>query len=82
MQLNKLYAEILISQGFKSEAIEIYKKLLEKNPNDEEIKKSLNSLLKRKKFKGTNILKLKEFDNINQKNRFEFEKWLKELKWI
>jgi len=81
MPLTKTYAEILLSQGFKEEAIEIYKKLLEKNPNDKEITKRLNSLTQRKKFNGVNILKLKEFDNINQNNRFEFEKWLKELKW-
>ena len=82
MQLNKLYAEILISQGFKNEAIEIYQKMLEKNPNDKEIKEALKRLLKRKKFDGINVLKLKEFDNINQKNRYQFEEWLKELKWI
>ena len=82
MPLSKTYAEILISQGFKSEAIEVYKKLLEKNPEDREIIDALNRLMKRKKFDGVNILKLKEFDNINQKTRYQFENWLKELKWI
>ena len=81
MPLSKTYAEILASQGFKSEAIEVYEKLLLKNPNDKEIIEALNRLKKRKKFKGVNILKLKEFNEINQKNRYEFEKWLKELKW-
>ena len=81
MPLSKTYAEILVSQGFKSEAIEIYEKLLKKYPNDKEIIEALNRLKKRKKFKGVNVLKLKEFDEINQKNRYEFEKWLKELKW-
>jgi len=81
MPLTKTYAQILESQGFKSEAIEIYKKLLEKNPDDKEIKEALNRLKKRKKFKDVNVLKLKEFDNINQKNRFQFENWLKEIKW-
>ena len=82
MPLSKTYAEILASQGFKNEAIEVYKKLLDKNPNDKEIIEALNRLMRRKTFKGVNILKLKEFDNINQKNRYEFEEWLKELKWI
>ncbi len=81
MPLSKTYAEILASQGFKSEAIEVYEKLLLKNPNDKEIIEALNRLKKRKRFNGVNILKLKEFDEINQKNRYEFEKWLKELKW-
>ena len=81
MPLSKTYAEILVSQGFKSEAIEIYEKLLKKYPNDKEIIEALNRLKKRKKFKGVNVLKLKEFDEINQKNRYEFEEWLKELKW-
>jgi len=81
MPLSKTYAEILLSQGFKNEAIEVYKKLLEKNPEDKEIIEILKALKKRRKFEGVNILKLKEFDNINQKNRYEFENYLKELKW-
>jgi len=81
MPLSKTYAEILISQGFKSEAVEVYRKLLEKNPDDSEIKEALERLMKRKKFEGVNVLKLKEFDNINQKTRYQFEEWLKDLKW-
>ena len=81
MPLSKTYAEILLSQGFKNEAIEVYKKLLEKNPDDKEIIEILKALKKRRKFEGVNVLKLKEFDNINQKNRYEFENYLKELKW-
>ena len=79
MHLNKTYALILESQGFKKEALEIYKKLLEKYPNDKEISESIKRLTKRKKFDGVNILKLKEFNEINQKNRYEFEKWLSEF---
>jgi len=82
MPLSKTYAEILISQGFKSEAVEVYRKLLEKNPDDSEIKEALERLMKRKKFEGVNVLKLKEFENINQKTRYQFEEWLKDLKWI
>jgi hypothetical protein len=69
----KAYALILESQGFFKEALEIYKSL----KKDDEIIEAINRLSgKRKKFKNVNIIKLKEFENINQKNRYEFEKWL------
>jgi hypothetical protein len=79
MPLTKTYAKILESQGFKSEALEIYRKLLKKYPEDKELIESIKRLQRRKKFEGVNIIKLKEFENINQKNRFEFEKWLSEF---
>jgi len=79
MPLTKTYAKILESQGFKREALEIYEKLLKKYPEDRELLESIERLKKRKKFKGVNIVKLKEFDNINQKNRYNFEKWLSEF---
>ncbi|EDM23928.1 tetratricopeptide repeat protein [Caminibacter mediatlanticus TB-2] len=79
MPLTKTYAKILESQGFKNEALEIYNKLLKKYPDDEEIIESIKRLKKRKKFEGVNIIKLKEFNKINQKNRYEFEKWLSEF---
>ncbi len=82
MPLTKTYARILESQGFKNEALEIYQKLLKQNPKDKELIENINRLLQRKKFNGVNMLKLKEFDSLNEKNRFEFEKWLKEMKWI
>ena len=71
----KTYAQILESQGFKNEALKIYQELL-KNSNDEEIKEAIKRLVTRKKFNNVNILKLREFDEINQKNRYEFEQWL------
>ncbi|GAB6046145.1 hypothetical protein JCM11957_17440 [Caminibacter profundus] len=79
MPLTKTYAKILESQGFKREALSIYQKLLKKYPNDKELLESIERLKKRKKFSGVNILKLNEFNNINQKNRYEFEKWLSEF---
>jgi len=82
MPLTKTYARILESQGFKDEALSVYKKLLKINPEDKEIIEAIERLSKRKKFKGVNILRLKEFNEINQKNRFKFEKYLSELKWI
>jgi len=81
MPLTKTYALILEFQGFKEEALSIYQKLLEKYPNDKEIIDSINRLTKRKKFKDVNILKLKEFENIDENSRFEFEKYLKEIRW-
>ncbi|NPA87677.1 tetratricopeptide repeat protein [Caminibacter pacificus] len=79
MPLTKTYAKILESQGFKSEALDIYRKLLKKYPEDKELIEAIKRLEKRRKFKGVNVLKLKEFENINQKNRYDFEKWLSEL---
>ena len=78
----KLYALILESQGFKKEALEIYQYLLKKSPNDKEILNSIKRLTKKRKITNINLLKLKEFENINASNRFEFEAWLKEIKWI
>jgi len=78
---NKTYALILESQGFFKEALEVYQNILLQNPTDTSIKKEINRLLKRNKFEGVNVLKLKEFDNINKKNRYEFESYLKDIKW-
>ena len=74
----KTYADILAIQGFKQEALEIYEDLL-KESNDPEIKESINRLKKRKTFKNVNVIKLNEFNKINQKNRYEFEKWLSNI---
>ncbi|WP_456478980.1 tetratricopeptide repeat-containing protein [Nautilia sp.] len=71
----KIYARILEAQGFKQEALEIYEELL-KQRDDREIKEAVERLKKRKFFEGVNVLKLKEFNEINQLNRYEFEKWL------
>ena len=70
---------ILEFQGFKKEALEIYEKLLKKYPNDNEILESIKRLKIRKKFDNVNIIKLKEFNEINQKNRYKFENWLSEI---
>jgi len=74
----KTYARILETQGFKQEALEIYEELLKKN-NDPEIIEAVERLKKRKFFEGVNVLKLKEFNEINQLNRYDFEKWLSEI---
>ena len=82
MPLTKTYARILESQGFKQDALEIYKKLLKKDPNDKELIKNIQRINKRKTFEGVNILKLQEFDKINEENRVDFENYLKDFKWI
>jgi len=74
----KTYAQILEIQGFKQEALEIYEELLKKS-DDEEIKEAVKRLKQRKSFEGVNVLKLKEFNNLNQKNRYDFEHWLAEI---
>ena len=84
MLQNKRYALILESQGFFKEALEIYEKLLKTYPNDKDIKQSIKTLINRTHFeeiRDINILKLQEFENINEENRYEFEKYLKEIKW-
>jgi len=74
----KTYARILEAQGFKQEALEIYEELLKEN-EDEEIVLAIERLKKRKFFEGVNVLRLKEFNDINQLNRYDFEKWLSEI---
>jgi hypothetical protein len=79
MQQTKIYAQILEYQGFKQEALNIYQNLAKKYPKDKEILEAIKRLTHKKKFKGVNIIKLNEFNNLNQINRFEFEKWLSEF---
>ncbi|HIQ50703.1 MAG TPA: tetratricopeptide repeat-containing protein [Nautiliaceae bacterium] len=75
----KTYAKILESQGFKEEALKIYELLLKENKNNKEIIEAIQRLKTRKKFDGVNIIKLKEFNEINEEKRYEFEKWLSEI---
>ena len=75
----KIYAKILESQGFKEEALKIYEQLLKENENDKEIIEAIERLKTRQKFDEVNIVKLKEFNEINDENRYEFEKWLSEI---
>jgi len=74
----KTYARILETQGFKQEALEIYEELLKQN-DDPEIKDAVERLKKRRFFEGVNVLKLKEFNEISQLNRYDFELWLAEI---
>ena len=74
----RIYADILLRQGQREEALEIYKEIYN-DTKDEEIKKIIDEITTFKKFDGVNVLKFKEFDGVNQKNRYEFEKWLSEF---
>jgi uncharacterized protein HemY len=74
----KIYARILETQGFKQEALEIYEELL-KEKEDPEIVEAIERLKQRKFFEGVNVIRLKEFNEINQLNRYDFEKWLSEI---
>ena len=74
----KTYAQILEMQGFKEEALAIYEELL-KERDDEEIKEAIKRLKRKHIFEGVNFEKLKEFDNINEENRYKFEIWLSEI---
>jgi len=75
MQQNKLYAQFLESQGLFDEASVIYKQLLQKNPNDAEIKNALKKLTK-KRFKGVNKKALNFFIKMKEPKFNEFERWL------
>ena len=55
-----------------------YEELL-KEKEDPEILEAIERLKQRKFFEGVNVLRLKEFNEINQLNRYDFEKWLSEI---
>jgi outer membrane protein assembly factor BamD (BamD/ComL family) len=78
MQQNKIYAQILESQGFFKEAFVIYQTLLQKYPNDNEIKTALKRLKKiRDTFNGLNVEKRDFFINMKTDKEFHsFEEWL------
>jgi len=74
-------ASIYELQGLKSEALEIYKDLLKKDPNNKEAKVAIKRLSGlRKKYLGVNEDMKKFFVNMNSEVEFlEFERWL--AKW-
>jgi len=80
-QNNSIYAQILQSQGFTKEALEIYENLLKQNPNDKNLQETINSLKNsRKKFKGVDIKKRDFFIKMKSKKDFKkFEEWLAKL---
>jgi len=74
-------ASIYELQGLKSEALEIYKELLKKDPNNKEAKVAIKRLSGlRKKYLGVNEDMKKFFVNMDSEVEFlEFERWL--AKW-
>jgi outer membrane protein assembly factor BamD (BamD/ComL family) len=79
MQQNSLtYARILESQGFVTEAFEVYKNLLSHYPNNTEIKNALKRLKKlRGRFGGVNVRMRNFFIQMDTEAQFmEFENWL------
>jgi len=74
-------ANIYELQGLKEEALEIYKGILKKNPENSEAKIAIRRLLgMRKKFTGLNSEMKDFFVEMDAKVEFlEFERWLLKL---
>jgi len=70
----KTYAKLLENQGYFLEAVKVYRELLKKNSDDEEIKKTL------KKYEGVNLKVLEFFTRMEKEKDYEkLERWL--CKW-
>lgn len=71
-------ASIYELQGLKAEALEIYKALLQENPDNKEAKIAIKRLSGiRKKYLGVNEEMKKFFLTMNSEVEFlEFERWL------
>jgi len=74
-------ANIYELQGLKDEALEIYKGIIKKNPENSEAKIAIRRLLgMRKKFNGLNTEMKDFFVEMDAKVEFlEFERWLLKL---
>lgn len=71
-------ASVYELQGLKSEALDIYKDLLQKDPHNDEARSAIKRILgMRKKFEGVNEKQKEVFVNIeNSEQRYTFERWL------
>ncbi len=71
-------ASIHESQGYKDEAIKIYRDILEKDPDNEAALLGLKRLTQtRKKFGGVNQKKKYFFARMSKKEQYlQFERWL------
>jgi len=76
-------ASIYELQGLKEEALEIYKEVLKKDPNNQEAKVAIRRLSGiRKKFLGVNENMKDFFIKMDSEVEFnEFERWLLKL-WM
>ena len=74
-------ANIYELQGLKDEALEIYKDVLKRDPDNSEAKIAIRRLLgMRKKFTGLNTQMKDFFVEMDSKVEFlEFERWLLKL---
>ncbi len=74
-------ASIYELQGLKDEALEIYKEILQKDPDNKEAKIAIKRLSGiRKNFDGINEEMKEFFINMDSKPEFlEFERWLLKL---
>lgn len=71
-------ANIYELQGYKSEALDIYKEILHKDPYNKEARLAIERILgMRKKFENTNEEMRDFFDNLSCDVEIkEFERWL------
>lgn len=76
-------ASIYELQGHKEQALEIYKEILKKDPNNNEAKIAIRRLSgMRKKYVGVNEEMKNLFIKMEDKEEFiQFERWLSKL-WI
>jgi len=76
-------ANIYELQGLKEEALEIYKEILQKDPNNSDAKIAIRRLSgMRKKFLGVNETMKDFFIKMDSEIEFnEFERWLAKI-WI
>ncbi len=71
-------ASIYESQGHKRDALEVYWKILESDPNNSAAMRAIERLSKiRREFKNPNPKKVKEFVSIKTDKEYRaFEEWL------
>ncbi len=74
-------AQIYELQGLKSDALEIYKEILEKDPDNPEAKAAIRRLSGiRRRFGGVNARMKRFFVEMDSDAEFaEFERWLSKL---
>ncbi len=74
-------ANIYELQGYKAEALEIYKEILQKDPHNKKARSSIKRILgMRKKYGDVNERMKEFFINISDDvERVEFERWLSKI---
>ncbi len=74
-------ANIYELQGYKEEALEIYKDILQRDPHNKEARSAIKRILgMRKKFGDVNEQMKEFFINISDDiEKYEFERWLSKI---